>query len=74
MIDDVIYFVGSSYVLLLHVRFLYAYEVAYFRSEITITIIPMISLVDWVVMHGGMARAHDGLMMLLIVGRNRTLS
>ena len=53
MIDDVIYFVGPSYALFLHVRFLYAYVVAFFRSDIPITIVPMISLVAWDVMHGG---------------------
>ena len=34
----------------------------------------MISLVIWNVMHGGMARIHDGLMMLLTVGRNHAIS
>ena len=73
MIDDVIYFVGSSYDIFLHVRFLYVYVVACFRSDIPIMIVPMISLVAWDIMCRGMARAHDGLMMLLIVGRNHTL-
>ena len=74
MIDDVIYFVGSSYVVILHVRFLYAYVVVCFRSDIPIMIVPMISSVAWDVTCGGMARAHNGLMMLLTVGRNHTLS
>ena len=74
MVDDVIYFVGSSYALLLHVRFLYAYVIVCFRSGIPIMIVPMISSVAWDVTRGGMARAHDGLMMLLTVGRNYTLS
>ena len=63
MIDDVIYFVGSSCALFLHVRFLYVYVVAFiflyayvaacFRSDIPIMIIPMIYSVAWDIMHGG---------------------
>ena len=37
-------------------------------------LIPMISSMIWNVMRRGMARIHDGLMMLLMVGRNRVLS
>ena len=44
-----------------------------FRSDVPITIELMISSMAWDVMHGGVARAHDGLMMLLMVGRNRAL-
>ena len=39
--------------MLYHVRFLYAYVVACFRSEIPIMIVPMISSVAWDVTHGG---------------------
>ena len=68
MLDDVIL------CLYLHVRLLSTYDVVYVRSDIPIMLIPMISLVIWDVTHGGMARAHDGLMMVLTVGRNRVLS
>ena len=44
-----------------------------FRSDFPITIVPMISSVTWDVTRGGMARTHDGLMMLLMIGRNHTL-
>ena len=47
LIDDVIEFVGSSYVLFLHIIFLYAYDVVCFRSDVPITIVSMISLVTW---------------------------
>ena len=53
MIDDVIYFVGSSYALLLHFRFLYAYVVACFRSDIPITIVLKIVSMTWDVVRGG---------------------
>ena len=53
VMDDVIYFVGSSYALFLHVRFLYVYVVACFRSDIPILILLMISSVSWDVTHGG---------------------
>ena len=63
VIDDVIYFVGSSYALFLHIRFLYAYVVAcyislclccsMFRSDVPITIVLMILSVTWDVTHGG---------------------
>ena len=36
-----------------HVRFLYAYDVACFRSDIPIMIVPMIFLVAWDVMLKG---------------------
>ena len=45
-----------------------------FRSDVPITIVPMISSVTWDVTRGGMARAHDGLMMPLVVGRNHVPS
>ena len=67
MLDDVIL------CLHLHVRLLSTYDVVFIRSDIPTMLIPMISLVIWDVMHGGMARAHDGLMMLLTVGRSRAL-
>ena len=44
-----------------------------FRSDIPITIALMISSVAWDVTRRGMARAHDGPMMLLMVGRNCAL-
>ena len=44
-----------------------------FRSDIPIMIVLMTSSVAWDVMRKGIARAHDGLMMLLTVGRNHTL-
>ena len=37
-------------------------------------LLPVISSMIWDVMHRGMARAHDGLMMLLTVRRNCALS
>ena len=58
----------------LHVRLLSAYDVVYVRSNIPAMLILMISSVIWNVTHEGMARIHDGLMMLLTVGRNHALS
>ena len=60
--------------LYLHIRFLSAYDVGYFRSDIPTMLISMISSMLWDVMHGGMARIHDGLMMLFTVGRIHALS
>ena len=68
MLDDVIL------CLYLHVRLSSTYDVVYVRSDIPTMLIPMISSVIWDVTHRGMARAHDGLMMLLMVGRNCALS
>ena len=44
---------GSSYVVFWYVRFLYDYVVVFFRCDIPITIVPMISSVTWDVMRGG---------------------
>ena len=68
MLDDVIL------CLYLHVRLLSTYDAVYVRSDIPTMLIPMIPSVIWDVTHKGMARAHDGLMMLLTVGRNHALS
>ena len=68
MLDDVIL------CLYLHVRLFSTYDVVFIRSDIPTMLMPMISSMIRDVMHGGMAMAHDGLMMLLTVGRNRALS
>ena len=68
MLDDVIL------CLYLHVRLLSTYDVIYVRSDIPTMLISMISSVIWNVTHEGMARIHDGLMMLLMVGKNHPVS
>ena len=68
MLDDVIL------CFYLHVRLLSTYDVIYVRSDIPTMLISMISSVILNVTHRGMARIHDGLMMLLTVERNRALS